>query len=788
MTRDVPVQDKKTHRILALLLLVGAAGAAATAQEPLRFRVMSFNVLQGGGDAAKVGFPDADFGGARRDDLARVIEGAGADIVGVQELAYRSEGGEQLLTALGEGWHRAGTVFAQHEMTVVETSPDFTVVRVHLAPGRDLTVVNTHWWPAGGYGPDLVLARLKAGTVSDDPVELEREVLAELDSAGGPRGYDRTLRAVRAHLDAGERVVLVGDFNEPSHLDWTARAARDGIDRWVGNPTGRPLRFRVEWPGSRLLQQAGMVDAYRAVFPDEVATPGNTWTPPYPDGTPGRRAWSDQVLDRIDFIYFGDDGLTVRDAAVVGESAATAEVVHPGRWPSDHRAVVATFEWTAQVPRPRPAQLAWQEAELGALVCYELHTFSEGRYRQQDARVTPIEDVDRFAPAELDTDQWARVLRDAGFRFALLTVSHESGFRLWQSDANPYCLKALRWGDGRRDLAREFVDACRRHGIRPGFYVGTRWNAQLGVIDFEVTERSPITQAGYNDLIEREVEELCTRYGDLFEFWFDGGAHGPEQGGPDVLSIVEEHQPGAVFYHNLQRADARWGGSETGTVPYPCWATFPYPATGSGESAVSAAIARDGFHLLKVGDPDGRHWVPAMSDAPLRGHGGHEWFWEPGDEHLIQPLPRLIDIYRRSVGHNSTLILGVTPDTRGLIPDADAARLREFGAELRRMFGSPVVEVAGGGEVIEFEQTFRFDHVVLQEDIRHGERVREYRLEVREDGAWRTLASGSCIGHKRIHQVPAQRADALRLVVTSSRATPRIRRVAMFDATAGSGR
>ena len=54
------------------------------------------------------------------------------------------------------------------------------------------------------------------------------------------------------------------------------------------------------------------------------------------------------------------------------------------------------------------------------------------------------------------------------------------------------------------------------------------------------------------------------RYGDWFEFWFDGGAHGPEQGGPDVLSVVERHQPEAVFYHNLQRADARWGGSESG--------------------------------------------------------------------------------------------------------------------------------------------------------------------------------------------------------------------------------
>ena len=80
-------------------------------------------------------------------------------------------------------------------------------------------------------------------------------------------------------------------------------------------------------------------------------------------------------------------------------------------------------------------------------------------------------------------------------------------------------------------------------------------------------------------MIERIVEEIFTNYGDWAMVWFDGGAHGPEQGGPDVLSIFEKYQPDCLFYHNLQRADMRWGGSESGTVPYPCWGTFPYVST-----------------------------------------------------------------------------------------------------------------------------------------------------------------------------------------------------------------
>lgn len=446
-------------------------------------------------------------------------------------------------------------------------------------------------------------------------------------------------------------------------------------------------------------------------------------------------------------------------------------------------ALAAAQEPTPPLPIPTEVQLGWQQARFGVLVSYELHTFVEGRYVQRKARVTPIEDVDLFSPDELDTDQWIRAVKAAGARFAILTASHESGFRLWQSDANPYCLGAVKWGEGERDLVAEFHASCLEHGILPGIYVGTRWNAQLGVYDFAVTERSTITQEEYNRLIEREVEELCTRYGDWFEFWFDGGAHGPDQGGPDLLPIVEKHQPNAVFYHNLQRADARWGGSESGTVPYPCWATFPFPVTGAGESA-RAAIAKDGFRLLKTGDPDGAYWLPAMSDAPLRGHGGHEWFWEPGDEKLLQPLDKLVDMYCRSVGHNSTLILGITPDTRGLLPEADCERLGELGEALEKLFAKPVAElVIAEGTTVELPlaEFSELDLVVLQEDIRFGERVRRYELQVRSDGEWRTIGEGSCIGHERIHRLESPaKGDALRVVVTEARATPRLRRVAAY--------
>lgn len=430
------------------------------------------------------------------------------------------------------------------------------------------------------------------------------------------------------------------------------------------------------------------------------------------------------------------------------------------------------------IPVPRPAQRAWQEAELGFLVCYELHTFNPDRYNQRKARVTPIQDVNQFNPEELDTDQWIRAVKAAGGRFAILTASHESGFRLWQSDANPYCLKAVRWGDGKRDIVAEFVASCRKHEIKPGIYLGTRWNAQLGIYDFKVTRRSAITQEQYNQMIEQEVEEICTRYGELFEIWFDGGAYGPKAGGPDVLSIVEKHQPQTLFYHNYQRADARWGGTESGTVPYPCWATMPFDGFAGRKKESNA----NGFRLLKFGDPDGKVWCPAMSDAPLRGYRGHEWFWEPHDERLIYPLDRLVAMYERSVGRNSTLILGITPDTRGRLPEADVKRLTEFGAAICQLYGAPVASTSGAGYelTLTLAAPANLDRLVLQEEIRNGERVREFRIDAFVNGQWQSIADGSCIGHKRIQTFAPVTTGKLRVAIAEATAEPQIRNFAAF--------
>ncbi|WP_296704603.1 alpha-L-fucosidase [Algoriphagus sp.] len=438
-----------------------------------------------------------------------------------------------------------------------------------------------------------------------------------------------------------------------------------------------------------------------------------------------------------------------------------------------------------QVPIPTPAQLNWQNAEMVAVFHYDLHVFDGKVYNQAYNRITPIPDYNIFNPQKLDIDQWVKAAKDAGVKIAILTATHETGFALFQSDSNPYNMKALKWQDGKGDLLRDFKSSCEKYGIQAGVYIGIRWNSFYGIHDFMVEGESDFAknrQEHYNTMVEGMVKEIFTNYGDWAMVWFDGGAHGPEQGGPDVLSIFEKYQPKGLFYHNLQRADMRWGGSESGTVPYPSWGTFPYPSIGSGEST-REEISKDNFALLKTGDPDGPYYIPAMSDAPLRGFGGHDWFWEPERDGIIYPLDKLVNMYYNSVGHNSSLILGLTPNAEGLLPQADVNRLKELGDEISRRFENKIASTSGVGDQINLKISGKkpINQLVLMEDISQGERVRKFLVEGKTKSGWKTIFEGSVIGHKFIHQFEEMEISELRLKISESKGEAQIKDFSVYQ-------
>lgn len=427
---------------------------------------------------------------------------------------------------------------------------------------------------------------------------------------------------------------------------------------------------------------------------------------------------------------------------------------------------------TAVPPVPSPAQLSWQNAEVVALfhfdprICHQdkpqlgnIHNVYLG---EEKARAY----AEPFNPEKLDMEQWIASAQAMGATAAVLVVKHEVGFCLWPSDANPYSLKMLKWGDGKRDLLREFVDSCRKHGLKPGVFTTTRFDNRLGVTNSLPMKQAKITREEYNRLQEAEVAELCSRYGDLFELWLDGSARTPAQGGPDLVPIFEKHQPkSAIFYHSDQRRDVRWGGNEEGVVGDPCWSTVKDPNKMN----------------WGTGDPDGGFWCPAMADTPLC----RDWFWRRDGNRGLKSLESLKNIYLNSVGRNATLVVGITPDASGLVPETDVQRCREFGGWLKATFGGEsLAKTAGRGNVLTLELPAGATgalYVVLQEEIAQGERVRDYVLEREANGAWTELKKGTNIGHKRIIACKPG-TGKLRLTITKATAEPVIANFSAYAA------
>jgi alpha-L-fucosidase len=405
------------------------------------------------------------------------------------------------------------------------------------------------------------------------------------------------------------------------------------------------------------------------------------------------------------------------------------------------------------LPRVAPTrdQVHWQDLELGMFVHFAPNTWQD---REYDDRSTPLSAIN----PDIDSDQWAQVARDLGARYVVMVAKHVGGFCMWQTRTSDYGIRNTPWKGGRGDVMAELSASCRRSGLGLGVYLSPRDDA-FGTGGGGKCA-TPQQQAAYNAVYRQQLSELLTRYGDMVEIWFDGSIVVP------VCDIVRAHAPHAAVFQG-PCASIRWVGNEDGFAPYPCWNALPARAAATGE-----ATAKDSA-------PDGDAWLPNEVDVSIRRPN---WFWSTTDERNLLGLDQLLEIYYRSVGRGAQLLLNMPPDRTGHIPAADAARAKELGDEVRRRFGRPLAERSGAGRnvVLELPSPAVVDHVVMEEDLAGGERVRDYRLEGLAGGQWIPLGSGTAVGHKRIQPVPPLRLEALRLDVTRSVAPPRVRRLAAF--------
>jgi alpha-L-fucosidase len=406
-------------------------------------------------------------------------------------------------------------------------------------------------------------------------------------------------------------------------------------------------------------------------------------------------------------------------------------------------------------PTPTPAQKRFQDLELGLFFHFGIN--SAYGVQASDGTLDPL----RFEPSALDANAWVELAKRAGARYVILTAKHRDGFCLWPTATTDYSVKATSWRGGEGDVIQDVAEACARAGLGFGVYLAS-WDRH---------EPTYSDAAAYTAFFSRQLEELLAGYGPLVEIWLDGASpDGRAYDWGDAMRLIRQHQPDAMIF-NMGEPTVRWCGNDVGLAPEPCWnvakrADIPSFSEGT---------------VLSEGDGD--IWLPVEGHVPLRGG----WFWDPRDTESLKSLERLLVLYYRSVGRGANLLLGVAPDKSGRIPEPDRRRLLDFGTVLRERFENPLGSTQGEAKELELvlPRKQAVDHVVLQEKLTLGERVRRYTVEVRSDAEWNVVAAGLGMGHKQIHWFEPVETTKLRLRVTESSATPHIRQLAAYQVCSG---
>jgi alpha-L-fucosidase len=416
-------------------------------------------------------------------------------------------------------------------------------------------------------------------------------------------------------------------------------------------------------------------------------------------------------------------------------------------------------------PIPSPQQLAWHRDELALFLHFGVNTFTDREWG--DGK----EDPAIFNPAGLDARQWARTAKAAGFRTLILTAKHHDGFCLWPSKLTTHSVASSPWREGKGDVVRELVDACKAEGLHAGLYLSP-WDRH---------EPSYGDSPRYNDHYIGQLTELLTWYGPIREVWFDGangeGPNGKRQvyDWERIHRTVRQLQPEALMFSDAG-PDIRWIGNENGVAGDPNWCTMnpaavPY-AGADGPGIIDA---------LQHGDPTGSVWRPGEADVSIRPG----WFYHPAEDTKVRSIENLLDLYRSSVGGNAGLLLNVPPNRDGLLSPADATRLGEFGTALQGLYAKDLAANARvlrntSGVELTLSAPQSFDHVVIQEDIEQGQNVVAHAVEVWNDSAWKAIAEGTTVGYKRVHRFPAVTGSRVRLVIRSALETPRISRFSLY--------
>lgn len=452
--------------------------------------------------------------------------------------------------------------------------------------------------------------------------------------------------------------------------------------------------------------------------------------------------------------------------------------------------------------RPSERQLRWQQLELTAFIHFGINTFTNKEWGDG------TEDPKIFNPEKLDTRQWLKVCKDAGFKQVILTAKHHDGFCLWPSKYTEHSVKNSPWKNGQGDIVKEMAAACKEFGIGFGIYLSP-WD-----------RNSPyFGSMAYNDYFINQLTELLTQYGQIDEVWFDGANGEGPSGKKQVYEynrwyhLIRKLQPKATIA--VSGPDVRWVGTETGYGREMEWSVV------SGDQMRNEAIAENSQKVAEFAPKDMMDndlgsrkvlakakslvWYPAEIDVSIRPG----WFHHPEENSKVKSPDKLMDIYYSSVGRNGVLLLNIPPDKEGLINESDVNALQGFKRQMEETFADNVLKSAqvtnatakkisilfDGKDntywkmssktapyVLEFkmDQAKKFDVLSLQENLAMGQRVESFTLEYKVGEDWKKITEGSTIGYKRLLRFPAVTAKEVRLTILSSRLQPAIAEIGLY--------
>jgi alpha-L-fucosidase len=452
---------------------------------------------------------------------------------------------------------------------------------------------------------------------------------------------------------------------------------------------------------------------------------------------------------------------------------------------------------------PSAGQLRWQQLELAGFLHFGINTFTNKEWGDGTEKTL------LFNPTALDARQWIRTCREAGIKQVILTAKHHDGFCLWPSQFTEHSVKNSPWKSGRGDVVKEVADACREYEMGFGIYLSP-WD-----------RNSPYfgDSARYNDYFINQLTELLTGYGRVDEVWFDGANGEGPNGRKQVYDfnrwyrLIRKLQPDAVIA--VMGPDVRWVGTETGYGRETEWSVVPVDLQAQ-ENIAAGSQKNAGFAPVNMMDDDlGSRsritkaktlvWYPAEIDVSIRPG----WFYHPAEDSQVKSASALMDIYFSSVGRNGVLLLNIPPDTRGLIQQEDINSLREWKRRRDATFsenllnGSKITSEHGKGKravldgklktywtttgsdtnaVLEFDlpapQTF--DVLLLQENIRMGQRIEKFTVDYEEGKEWKSLTRGTTVGYMRLLDFPAVTAKKIRITILSSRLNPTLAEAGLY--------